>query len=516
MRVPWTRLGVVVGLSALTLGVALGTSGRLTYHEAFVAQSAREMIASGNVIVPTMGGRPWLEKPPLAIWLSALTGRLAGGVSETAARLPSAVMAGVLALTVAALAARRFGTAVGLLAGLIQATTTWTVMRGRLAEVDMDLAALIALTLTAFDHLRGDVAEPESPAVRRWRWGFFAGLGVMSLAKGVGFGAVLTLSVVALTIVWDRDRVALRRLRFVRGWVLSAVVALGWPVVVALRHPSALRLWFLHVSDRLSDQPEHFIGQTWWGYLAAILGMLLPWLPLTIAGAARSVPRTFSRDGRYGGERLLWAWLAAPLVLLSFATVKNAHYAIHALPPCSLFAAWGLMRFGQRLQTARGWTPLQVRRGAWAGFATLGLAYALGFALLGPTLDRRGVEWGFYQSAAAKLRPGEPVALLYHVPDWDRFPYETPFGPVPHDWGVRLYYLGRPAACRFGLDGLKDDLTAPSVAVIGRAEDLAGLSALGRVETLAVGPEIRRDRSYFLYRVTPSSVAAKQGTSLRR
>lgn len=213
---------------------------------------------------------------------------------------------------------------------------------------------------------------------------------------------------------------------------------------------------------------------------------------------------------------MLWAWLAGPLVLLSFATVKNAHYAIHALPPCSLFAAWGLMRFGQRLQTARGWTPRQIRRGAWAGFATLGLAYALGFALLGPKVDRRGVEWGFYQTAAAKLRPGEPVELLYHVPDWDREPYATPFGPVPHDWGVRLYYLGRPASCRFGLEGLKDDLGAPSLAVIGRADDLPGLSALGRVETLAVGPETRRDRSYLLYRVTPRSVAAREGVSRRR
>jgi 4-amino-4-deoxy-L-arabinose transferase-like glycosyltransferase len=390
------------------------------------------------------------------------------------------------------------------------------VMRGRLADVDIDLAALIALTLIAFDHLRGDAAESDGRTIGRWRWGFFAGLGVMSLAKGIGFGAVLTLSVVALTILWDRDRLALRRLRFAPGWILSAVLTLAWPLLVTARHPSALRVWLLHVTDRLSDQPEHFIGQGWWGYLAAILGMLLPWLPLTIGGAARSMPRAFARAGRFGGERLLWAWLTAPLVLLSFATVKNAHYAIHALPPCSLFAAWGLIRLGQRLQTARGWTPLQVRRGAWVGFATLGLAYALGFALLGPRFDRRGVEWAFYQSAAAKLRPGEPVSLLYHVPDWDREPYETPFGPVPHDWGVRLYYLDRPAACRFGVDGLKDDLSAPSLAVIGRADDLAGLSALGQVETLAVGPEARRDRSYFLYRVTPSSVAAKQSTTPRR
>ena len=98
---PETRLGVVrgswmVALAALTLGVGLGRAGRLTYHEAFVAQAAREMIAWGDLLVPTLGGRPWLEKPPLAIWLVALSGRLAGGVGEAVARAPSAVAATLL------------------------------------------------------------------------------------------------------------------------------------------------------------------------------------------------------------------------------------------------------------------------------------------------------------------------------------------------------------------------------------------------------------------------------------
>src|SRR4051812_20923902 len=98
---PETRLGAarvasIVGLSALSLGIGLGSSGRLTYHEAFVAQAAREMLAGGSVLVPTVDGRPWLEKPPLAIWLVALAGRAAGEVTELAARAPSAIAATLL------------------------------------------------------------------------------------------------------------------------------------------------------------------------------------------------------------------------------------------------------------------------------------------------------------------------------------------------------------------------------------------------------------------------------------
>ena len=85
-------------------------------------------------------------------------------MGEASARLPSAVAAALLAVGVAALAARRFGPTVGLLAGLVQATTAWTVMRGRLAEADMLLACLVTWTLVAFDRLRTPAEGGEDAA----------------------------------------------------------------------------------------------------------------------------------------------------------------------------------------------------------------------------------------------------------------------------------------------------------------------------------------------------------------
>jgi 4-amino-4-deoxy-L-arabinose transferase-like glycosyltransferase len=588
---PETRLGAwrlasIVGLSSLTLGIGLGGSGRLTYHEAFVAQAARELIARGAVLVPTIDGRPWLEKPPLAFWLVALLGKIAGGVTETVARVPSAVAATLLALGLACFTARRFGRDVGWLAGLIQASTFWFVVRGRLAEADIVLACLITWTFVAFDRLRTEdsglrtqdsggmvkgphmvpfaslfrsfsplplgegsgvrgvsgLAAPEfallpghkscpdphlgllpkregasraAPTLRvdpvpnppslLWPLAFFGGLGATALVKGLGFGAVLVGSAVVTTLIWDRDRSTLKALMNGKGWALAGVLAMTWPVLVAVQLPSAVSLWALHVTDRLASHPEHFIGGPWWGYGPAVLGQALPWTPLALMGAWPSLRRAIGKEGRGGVDRLLWAWSVVPVLVLSAATVKNDHYAIHALPPLATWSALGLARVGARLGDRRGWSTGRVRVGAAALFVGLGLACGLGHLGLGPRFDRRGGEWAWCEAIGRELDPSTPLVVLYE--DWDRKPYPSPFGPTPHDWAVRLYYLARPASWRQGVDDLAARPPTPDsapYALLARERDVPSLRKLGRVETLRQGPADRFDREFTLFRITPA------------
>jgi hypothetical protein len=129
----------------------------------------------------------------------------------------------------------------------------------------------------------------------------------------------------------------------------------------------------------------------------------------------------------------------------------------------------------------------------------LALSYGLGFWLVSPQLNRRGFEWAFYEAIGRGLPSGMPLILLYD--DWDRNPYESPFGPVPHDLAVRLFYLGRPVSWSPGLDlAAVGDQSA--FAVIARDRDVPMLARLGRVEVVARGPNLRRDRVYAVFRVT--------------
>jgi 4-amino-4-deoxy-L-arabinose transferase-like glycosyltransferase len=480
---------LVIAVAAMALGPGLGSSGRLTYHEAIWAQAARELVSHGDWIVPTVDGRPWLEKPPLQIWSIALIGRFTW-ISETVARTPSAVAAVALILAITQLAARRYGQQVGLLTGLMASTTLWTVVRGRLGEADIILAALIGWTLVAFSSLRDGST--------RGRWAFFGLLGATSLVKGIGFGAVLVLATAAVTVLVDHDWRALRFMGFARGWLLATAVALAWPIAVSIRYPDVWQLWAVHVLDRLAGRSRYFAGESWAPYSFSLFWQTLPWTPLAVLGIWRSVRR----------DALLCAWAVVPAVLVSLASARNSHYLIHALPPWSIWAAQGLTHVGRAswCVSSTSWG-----RSTWPCWVigAVALAYAVGFACAGQHFDRRGAEWAFYEHVGRTVPASEPLLLVYG--DWDRTPYMTGFGPTPHDLAVRLFYLGRPALWSRGIDSVPD---SERFCALGRERDLEVLKAFGRVDVLARGPTSRWDRCYVLVRVQAGSRAASGKSSL--
>jgi 4-amino-4-deoxy-L-arabinose transferase-like glycosyltransferase len=492
---------VAAAVAGLAVAPGLGTGSRLSYHEALVAQSAREMVAAGTWLVPTINGVPWLEKPPAAIVAVAALTRLSGRSDEFVVRLPSALAAVALAATVCVLAARRWGPLAGCLAGLAQATTVWAVTRGRLADVDVILAALVAGALAAFDAIRG--ADPARPH-RGARLSFFVLLGLTGLAKGVGFGAALVIATMAAVLIWDRDAATLRRLVWLPGWLLAALLSLAWPLAVLRIHPEALELWTLHTLGRIDGRATAFVGEAWPGYLLDVVGQTLPWTPLAIVGAAASWRR--ARGLRLGGDRLLWAWAVVPLVLVSLSRSRNAHYAIHALAPWSIWAGLRLRRALARSRARLGRRKARALAGAM--FVGIALIWSIGLGWFGPRLDTRGREWDWYRQIARHVGPDEPLLLLYD--DYDRAPYDTPFGPVPHDLAVRMYYLDRTrVSVRLDIDALERDPPPQPVWVIARDRDLPALERLGRVVEVDRGPVLRArmskvdDRAFVLFRLGP-------------
>ena len=143
-----TDVLLLAGFCAFLFFYGLGQFGLIGADEPRYAQVAREMMLRGDWVTPTLGGNPWLEKPPLYYWEAGLVYRVLG-VSDIAARIPSAVDATILVVVIY-IFVRRFRRGVELDAALMTASCAGVIGFARAASMDMSLASTFSVGMLAW------------------------------------------------------------------------------------------------------------------------------------------------------------------------------------------------------------------------------------------------------------------------------------------------------------------------------------------------------------------------------
>jgi 4-amino-4-deoxy-L-arabinose transferase-like glycosyltransferase len=324
----------------------LGGARSLTDHETYVGGIARQLAVEGDWLLPRIGDQAWVEKPPLIHWIvGALGAHL--GFGEAVARAPSALAGLGVVLVVAALAARWLGAGLGLVTGLVQASTLYMMRYARLAEVDMVLAFLVAAALAVFARIQWIGSEPpRAPDTASGRWAFLFWLlvGATNWFKGPLFGAAMVLGPCLAWLLLGRNAGAWGRLVSPAGITLAVTMTAAWPALVVARMPEALDVLRLESVGRATGEMAVFTKPVWY-YLATWPVQLLPWTLALVVGAGPSLARAWREPG--SADRFLWCWALVPLGLLSLPRGKGHHYLIHALPAVAPVMALGLGRLGE-------------------------------------------------------------------------------------------------------------------------------------------------------------------------
>src|ERR1700747_3686229 len=145
-RIAWAILIVV------TLYICyfshLGVFGFVGRDEPRYAWIARDMAETGDWVTPRLYGKPWFEKPPLFYWGAALSFKLFG-VSEAAARLPSALSALLATLALAWLALRLYDAETARWLLLLLPTTVGMIGFSHAAATDMPFTAMLTVAMVA-------------------------------------------------------------------------------------------------------------------------------------------------------------------------------------------------------------------------------------------------------------------------------------------------------------------------------------------------------------------------------
>lgn len=123
----------------------LGVLPMVIPDETRYAEISREMLDSGDWIVPRLDGLRYFEKPVLGYWVNALSIKLFGE-NAFAIRLPSALTTGLSALLIFSLV-RKFGG--GRLIGLLASAVFLTCVEVFVVGVFCVLDGLFSLFVTA-------------------------------------------------------------------------------------------------------------------------------------------------------------------------------------------------------------------------------------------------------------------------------------------------------------------------------------------------------------------------------
>jgi Dolichyl-phosphate-mannose-protein mannosyltransferase len=408
---PWRAAAAL----ALVLAVAGALSLRglgdasLLGDEAIYAGPARRAAVDGDWYPLRNGeGELFTSKPPLAMWIEALSFRTLG-VSELAARLPNALAGMALAALVLGVGAWLWGLPAGILAALLlAATSSWLLRNGvRCGAIDPLLTLALSAALLLYLRYR-------TTGRLIWLGAAGAAAAAAALLKSV-VGPVELLAVTAsfelALAVAGRRAGALAEpgppgapswkapLALAGG---GAVVLLAWFADVTRRSPDfPARLWADTVVRGVRGvDPGHVQGIGFYGRLLADdFGLLL--------AAGLLAPLALAGPWRQGGARaraalLLPLWTLVILGLLSLSVSKLPWYPDAALPPLVLLLAGGLCAAIARL--AQPPLPAAIRPLPARMAPALGRAPALLLALAVTWLTGRHLLGAWRAVSAPPLR----------------------------------------------------------------------------------------------------------------
>jgi 4-amino-4-deoxy-L-arabinose transferase-like glycosyltransferase len=333
------RAGHVVALAALLFVWNVWAYDLWAPDEPYFAEGAREMLVDGKWAVPHVNGKVTTDKPPLFFWLIAALSLPLGKVGSFTARLPSALaMIAATAMTMR-LARRLVDERTGVLAGVVFATTYLVWDKGRSAQIDALLCALVLSAVSAFEAFRsGDVPGKKAGLL------FWTAAALATLAKGpVGF--LLPLGIVLATLAADRKLGSWRRFAPWSGPALFLAIVAVWMAIATVGGAGTYSVWSAfreHVLDRAVHGMHH--KQPFWYYAEVLPLQLVPWsalVPAAIVAAARP---------RHAGDRLLLVWVGFVVLFFSIPVEKRDLYVLPAYPAFAMLVA--------RLGSATRWATV--------------------------------------------------------------------------------------------------------------------------------------------------------------
>lgn len=348
------------------------------------AETAREMLESGNYIIPYLDGIPRLVKPVLFYWLDALSLKVFG-INEFAARFPSIVSAsGLVALSFL------FGAlnSIGIITAIVTMTSLGIFITAKLAITDMLLCFFLSAALVFF-FLGFDQTNYKKKGEGYHDHNFSIWIVLSITMMGLGFltkgpvAIVLPAAVILLFLFLKADILSFIRtffLEIIIGILIAFAINLPWYVLIHINTNGEFTKQFFfsdNISRFLKTHTSH--SAPFWFYIPVVFAGLFPWSFFLLQSffaqdfsSSLNLKSEKSRQEKAAFFCSIWA-----LVVFVFFTISRTKLPTYILPIflplCFFIARWWEQRFNiTRSQNSKNF-------GLFWGLITFGVTVIISF-----------------------------------------------------------------------------------------------------------------------------------------
>jgi 4-amino-4-deoxy-L-arabinose transferase-like glycosyltransferase len=227
---------VVLAIAFMLPGLA--AYGPWKPDEPYIFGLVDSLLKTGDWVVPTLAGEPFMEKPPLFVWMAALTAKLASPWLdvEYGARFAIGVFMLITFAATAVTARRWWGQGYGRYAVLALLASIGLQQHGRMMIPDLPLLAGFAVAFCGWAWIQ------ERPLKGGMLLG--TGLGLALMAKGLLGPGVIAISALLLPLLFRSWRTRAYLHAMLCAFVAGLPWLLVWPTALYLRDPQLFTDWF--------------------------------------------------------------------------------------------------------------------------------------------------------------------------------------------------------------------------------------------------------------------------------
>lgn len=326
-------------IAAISFLLFLGAPPLFDWDEINFAESAREMIVTGDYFQVQINYQAFWEKPPLFFWLQALSMKIFG-VNEFAARFPNALVGVFTILTLyikgTQLKDRLFGR---LLVGFYLATLLPVAyFKSGIIDPTFNFFILLGL-IQIFQFEKEAKVNPEDEATKQRPWGAGFWIGLATLTKGPVALLVAGLVYGLYKAIFDKFSIPIiASLKFIFAWL---ILVLGWYGLETFVHgPSFVTEFIEYQIELFSQNVAGHQRPFYYHFVVFCLGCF----PMSaFAFRAMFQKHTDSADKHLWAFMLVWFWVV--MVLFSIVTTKIVHYSSLLYFPGAFLASFCLYSF---------------------------------------------------------------------------------------------------------------------------------------------------------------------------